>query len=175
MLDSEKYKAAVHYIIASCDDPIKLGSIKLNKILFYSDSDMFFNTGESITNDEYIKRQFGPVPKNILEILKELEDEKKIAIHKVRHGHYEQTIFVSLNDPDLTKLTAQDVDAISYNNYHICNDYTAKEISETTHNEIWEMADIGEVIPLYTVHADKLGEIDENDIKNIEEALSECQ
>ena len=37
------------------------------------------------------------------------------------------------------------------------------------------MADIGEVIPLYTVHADKLGEIDENDIKNIEEALSECQ
>ena len=70
MLDSEKYKAAVHYIIASCDDPIKLGSIKLNKILFYSDSDMFFNTGKSITNDEYIKRQFGPVPKNILEILK---------------------------------------------------------------------------------------------------------
>ena len=82
MLDSEKYKAAVHYIIASCDDPIKLGSIKLNKILFYSDSDMFFNTGKSITNDEYIKRQFGPVPKNILEILKELEDEKKIAIQK---------------------------------------------------------------------------------------------
>ena len=169
---NEKYKTVVHYIIDSCEDPLKLGSTKLNKILFYSDSYMFFNTGKSITNDEYIKRQFGPVPKNILNVLKELEDEKKIVVHRVHNNHYEQTIFVSLAPPDLNKLTAQDVDTISYNSYHICNNYTARQISNITHNEIWEMADIGEVIPLFTVHADILGEIDENDIKNIEEALS---
>ena len=58
---NEKYKSAVHYIIDSCKNPLTLGSIKLNKILFYSDGEIFLRDKKSITNDIYIKRQFAPV------------------------------------------------------------------------------------------------------------------
>ena len=46
-----------------------------------------------------------------------------------------------------------------------------KKISEETHNEIWEIAAIGEEIPLYTIYAANLGEINEIDIECIEKAI----
>lgn len=49
---NEKYKSAVHYIIDSCKNPLTLGSIKLNKILFYSDGEIFLR--EKIYNERHI-------------------------------------------------------------------------------------------------------------------------
>lgn len=168
---NEKYKSAVHYIIDSCKNPLTLGSIKLNKILFYSDGEIFLREKKSITNDIYIKRQFGPVPKNIINILKELEKEGKIAISKKKYDSYNHTVFFSLEDVDLNCLNAQEVDVLNAYRETICNDYTAKKISEETHNEIWEIAAIGEEIPLYTIYAANLGEINEIDIECIEKAI----
>ena len=71
----------------------------------------------------------------------------------------------------MTCLNAQEVDVLSSYRETICNDYTAKKISEETHNEIWEMAAIGEEIPLYTIYAANLGEINETDIEYIEKAI----
>lgn len=169
---NEKYKSAVHYIIDSCKDPFLLGSIKLNKILFYSDGEMFLETNQSITNDIYIKRQYGPVPKNIFNVLNELEKDGKIAISKKKYENYNHTVFFSLKDVDFSLLNAKEVAILNYNKENICNNYTAKKISEETHNEIWQMADIGEEIPLYTIYASNLGEINEDDIKFIEEAMN---
>ncbi|WP_038375080.1 type II toxin-antitoxin system antitoxin SocA domain-containing protein [Brachyspira alvinipulli] len=169
---NDKYKSAVHYIIDSCQDPFLLGSIKLNKILFYSDSAMFIETNNSITNDVYIKRQYGPVPKNIVNILKELESEKKIAISKKKYENYNHTVFFSLEEVDFSLLSAKEVAILNQNKENICNNYTAKSISFETHNEIWQMANIGEEIPLYTIYASNLGEINEDDIKFIEEAMN---
>jgi hypothetical protein len=47
----------------------------------------------------------------------------------------------------------------------ICTEHTAQSISDTTHDKIWELAEIGEEIPYYTIFASKLGEINEDDIK----------
>lgn len=168
---NDKYKSAVHYIIDGCENPLTLGSVKLNKILFYSDGEIFLKEKKSITSDIYIKRQFGPVPKNIINILKELENEGKIAISKKKYDSYNHTVFFSLADVDLTCLNAQEVDVLNAYRETICNDYTAKKISEKTHNEIWEMADIGEEIPLYTIYAANLGEINETDIEYIEKSI----
>ena len=33
----EKLKEALHYVIARCDDPARLGAIRLNKIMLYAD------------------------------------------------------------------------------------------------------------------------------------------
>lgn len=170
-MDENKYKTVVHYIINSCINPFKLGSIKLNKILFFSDADMYLKNKTSITGDEYIKRQFGPVPKHILDILGSLEKEKKIAISKEENNSYNRTIYLSLQNVDISNLKAEEIDVISYNRDVICNDFTAKEISNITHNEILDMADIGETIPLYAIYANKLGEIDETDIKIFENIL----
>ena len=73
MLDWAKFKSAVHYI---CDkassDPSVLGAIKLNKVLWYSDVINYLITGKPITGETYIKRQHGPVPKDIIRAIDEL-------------------------------------------------------------------------------------------------------
>ena len=38
-----------------------LGSIKLNKVLWFSDITAYLHLGEPITGETYLKRQFGPV------------------------------------------------------------------------------------------------------------------
>jgi hypothetical protein len=57
---TEKFKALVHYIVASCDDPQRLGATKLNKVLWFADAFSYRATKNSITDETYVKRQRGP-------------------------------------------------------------------------------------------------------------------
>jgi len=41
----------------------------------------------------------------------------------------------------------------------ICGGYTAAEVSEQTHDQIWEAAQDGEEIPLYAIFASRRGAI----------------
>lgn len=52
----------------------------------------------------------------------------------------------------------------------ICNKHTAKSISEASHDIVWEVAEIGEEIPYFTVYSHLLGDID---VKDVEWAISE--
>lgn len=172
-MNNKKYETIVHYIINSCDDIRKLGSIKLNKILFFSDTEMFIRNKKTITNDKYIKRQFGPVPKNILNILSSLEKKKKISIRKPSENRLDNTtLYFSLTDDiDLNMLTAEEVSILEHYLKIISNNYTAKKISKITHNKIWDLADIGEEIPIYAIHASETEEINSDDIEALNAAL----
>ena len=58
----EKLKEALHYVIARCDDPARLGAIRLNKIMLFADRFAYRMNGATITADPYVKRRLGPVP-----------------------------------------------------------------------------------------------------------------
>jgi hypothetical protein len=62
MFDKDRFKMLVHYACASVDDPSKLGAVKLNKIVWFSDVFAFQELGDSITGATYIKEKFGPIP-----------------------------------------------------------------------------------------------------------------
>jgi hypothetical protein len=38
VMATEKFKAMVHYIVAACDDPQRLGAVRLNKICWFTDT-----------------------------------------------------------------------------------------------------------------------------------------
>jgi hypothetical protein len=59
--NNKKFSNLVHYICYKCDDPSQLGATKLNKILWYCDMFSYRWNSESMTGENYIKRQFGPV------------------------------------------------------------------------------------------------------------------
>ena len=55
---TEKFKALVHFIVHECqENPSKLGAIRLNKALWYTDVVSFRASGASVTNESYVKRQ----------------------------------------------------------------------------------------------------------------------
>ena len=58
-----KFKTLVQFIVSRCaDDPSRLGYTKLNKILWYSETNHYLKTGAPLTGANYVKRQHGPVP-----------------------------------------------------------------------------------------------------------------
>ncbi len=47
----------------------------------------------------------------------------------------------------------------------ICNNFSASQISEKTHDNIWRLAKISEEIPLYATLANDMLEIDDDDVE----------
>jgi hypothetical protein len=163
-MEREKFKSLVHYVCAKCDDPSLLGATKLNKILWYSETLAFLKLGRPITGAKFVKRQFGPAPAAILPILSELETEQNIVIRNVSFHGFPKKEFICLKEPVLgNEFTADEIAIVDDVVDAICRTHTAASISRFSHDEIWEMAAIGEELPVYVALAER-GEITEDDV-----------
>jgi hypothetical protein len=169
-MTTNRLAALAHYIIWRCD-PADLGSVKLGKILWFADLEHYRRTGRSITGaTAYTKRQFGPVPKGILQALATLEHEHKVAVAKHNYYGYPKTMFLALERPDLQPFEADeiaDVDAIAD---LVCK-HTAASISEVTHDPLWEEIEIGADMPIGAASV-IAGEITPEDITWAAEAFA---
>lgn len=151
---NEKLKEALHYVIECCDDSSRLGAVRLNKILWFADCHSYRDHGASITADGYVKRRFGPVPKKVLAATRELEEEHKIAIREVPYSSRKSfREFISIKKPDHSALSEQDMEVLKACTHMICNEFSATQISEVSHDQVWEAADEGEEIPFFTIFA----------------------
>jgi hypothetical protein len=149
VMATEKFKAMVHYIVASCGEPQQLGATRLNKICWYADTLAYRFNGKSITGERYVKRKHGPVPKTILATIRELEQEEKIHVrdHQL-YASRKMRMFVALEDADSSAFSGAELQIINYVVHHICKDHTALSISELSHDVIWDAANEGEEIPM---------------------------
>lgn len=163
-LNFNKLKALVHYVCHKAANPADLGAVKLNKVLWYADSINYLVTGASMTGETYVKRQHGPVPKHILAVVDALIEDGKVARGKVNHFGFMKNEYISLDDPNVSTFTADEISLIDAAFEHVCMNHTARSISEETHGVIWNMARMGEEIPLATIFASSVAEIDENDV-----------
>jgi Protein of unknown function (DUF4065) len=164
-LNWPKFKELVHYICEKAEDPSCLGSIKLNKVLWYSDVVNYLATGRSITGETYVKRQHGPVPRDVVRAIQELVDEGKIERGKADHFGWMKNEFISIYSSDKNMFTGSEMSFIDDAFEHVCMRHTAMSVSEETHNQIWRMAEMGEVIPYEAVFASIVGELDETDLE----------
>jgi hypothetical protein len=162
-LNFEKLKALVHYVCFKASEPAVLGSVKLNKVLWYADSAAYLVDGKSITGETYIKRQHGPVPRHVLRAIDALIAEGKITRGKVDHFGFMKNEFIAHRDAPTDMFSGPEVSLIDAAFEHVCLDHTAKSVSDETHGPIWKLAQMGEEIPLYTVFASSVAEVDEDD------------
>jgi len=170
----EKLKSLVHYVCEKAENPSVLGSIKLNKVLWYSDVINYLNYGNSITLETYVKRQHGPVPKHILSIIQNLIIEQKIIRSRVDHFGYIKNEYIALQVADKNIFSGEEMAVINDSFEYVCLGHTAKSISEETHGTIWQIAQMGEVIPYESVFASIVGEVNEEDIEWAHHQLSKA-
>ena len=163
MADMQKFKTLVHYICAQSPSRSKLGATKLNKILWYAERDAYVQRGRPISGAKFVKRQYGPVPEAIVPILAELADSRAIVIRETMVFGKSKREFINLTTPDISKFEPEEISIVNSAIYAICHFHTANSISKKSHDEVWELAEIGEEIPLYTVFSIP-GEVDEDDI-----------
>lgn len=155
--DRDKLKELVHYIIARCEDPNILGSIKLNKVLWVSDLSAYVRWGQPITGEHYIKQQFGPVASTV-GIFRELQAEGKIVVREREVFGNTKTDYIALIQPESIskRFTADEISLVDQAIEFVCLKHTAMGISDKTHDVIWELAEIGEEIPYEAMWASRL-------------------
>jgi hypothetical protein len=148
-----RLKGLVHYICEKCKDEPGFGATKLNKILWYLDTFTFLTSGKSFSgNTKYVRQKHGPVARQVVGVLRNLENEGSILIQKSPYYNRTKTDYVVLRPADDSKFTADEKNLIDEFSQTVCR-HTAKEISNLTHDNVWEAAEEGEEIPLFAILA----------------------
>ncbi len=128
-MSTAKFKALVHYVVASCDDPQRLGATRLNKILWFADTTVYRLTGASITSESYVKRQRGPVPKTILKTIRELQAENKIHVREKEFASYKMRLFTPLEEPDVSLFSTVELEVVNSVLNDVCGNHTANSFA----------------------------------------------
>ncbi len=161
---TDKFEALVHYVCATADGD-HLGATKLNKILWLSDVLWYLDEGESLTDESYVKRQYGPVPAHILASLTSLQAADKLTIQDDHSFGYRFRRFISNEDPTIDLFSADEISFVDTIIRFVCEDHTATSISEMTHDQAWKIAHIGETIPYEAIYISSEGELTEKDMQ----------
>jgi Antitoxin SocA-like, Panacea domain len=77
-----RFKDAVLYIAEQLQDDPTFGSTKLNKILYFSDTDAYRELGEPITGAIYQRNRFGPTPVEYKPMIREMEGQNLITVRE---------------------------------------------------------------------------------------------
>jgi len=153
-----------------------LGEIQLRKAILIIDvlNQSFY--GKGLTGTTYIKYPHGPVPDEaswqvLLSMMKEgsiYRKEEPIGTW-TKHAHYPKA------DPDYKSFTEDQI-AFIQNAARFARKNTARDLSEITHDDVYNSTPMGEAIPLssmYTIRVKptrKLGELQKNEIRSALEA-----
>ena len=150
----DKFKRLVHYVIWRAGKRDWFGAVKLNKVLWFSETKCFALTGKSITGACYIREKWGPVPKAIMPVRGELEREGAIRVWK--QGNTERA--TASASPDMSSFTRDEMAIVDWWVEHIATYETAGSISEKSHDYTWSIAEMGEELPMVATFATRIRE-----------------
>jgi len=144
---TDKLRELVLYVCTASDSDEAFGSIKLNKLLFYSDFLHYLQYGTPITGQEYQKLKNGPAPRQMLPLLNDMQTADQLAIAQRSYFGLTQRRPVALREADLSRFSAQEIAIVD----HVLRSFqkhNGMEISELSHNFAgWQLAEEGETIP----------------------------
>lgn len=165
--DREKFKDVVHYVIDYvCNKygAAALGNTKLHKALYYSDMLHYLASGNPLTGADYQRQRFGPTARHLTQALRDLQSERRITLDTVNYYGFSKSEYHPLRAPDRSRLKDSDISLIEEVAGFVCA-RTAVEISEFSHDEVWESVPMGERIPYYAAFAMFPTEITDEDVE----------
>jgi uncharacterized phage-associated protein len=100
-INQKKYRNAIIFFAQKIQNGT-LGKLKIMKMLYYLDFDFFEKYGRSVTGDEYLRFDNGPVPRMGEKMLKEMDGKEiKISRKKIGNGYNDQMQIEALVDFDI--------------------------------------------------------------------------
>ena len=154
--DAQKFKALVHYIIWRAGHRDGFGATKLNKVLWFSDARAYMLHKKPITGATYIREKHGPVPQQIMPIRAELERDGVISISEEPYFKRKITRFRTREKPNTSIFSVDELQIVDWWIKHVDEDHSAESVSELSHDYMWEIAELGEQLPLYAVFATRV-------------------
>lgn len=159
MQNFEKLVDATYYI---CFAGKGIDAIKLNKVLWYSDVLSYMETGKSITGSNYIRKPRGPVNRGLSAAIHYLEEYGNVKVGKGTddNGYWQDRYDATGGEPRLDDVLPSEKSIIDRVIQRVLM-RNSMDISEDTHGDVWELANENEQLPLYTVFAERTGQITE--------------
>ena len=133
--NKEKFKQVLHYIVSKVGTLDNVGKTVLYKMLYFSDFDYYELNEKFLTGERYFKLVNGPAPSGFDNIVTELEVEEKIKKVDAKYGAYPQIKFISLCNPDLNLLSANELQLIE-KVVNKLSSMTATQVSGYSHEDM---------------------------------------
>lgn len=154
--DRDKFKALVLYVIWRTGEVRDFGATKLNKVLWFSDARAFEALGRSVTGETYVRQKFGPVPRHIVPILRELQEEGLVQSWSEPYFEFEVSRYRAHQPADISLFSADELGLIDWWIKHVAEEHTAASISEASHDYAWKIAALGEELPFHAFLASRV-------------------
>jgi len=114
-----KIKQLILYLSSKLMSKQNFWETLLNKLLYFLDFDYYEWTWSLITDEEYVKLPYGPVPKEMTKIIEQMQQDSQIKILSREYFGKKQKTIVPLIDADMGFL-----DAIDDKNHQTTDNYT---------------------------------------------------
>lgn len=163
-----KFKEVLLYILKQVGSKPNVGESVLYKLLYFIDFDYYEKYEEQLIGATYIKNNYGPTPKEFIKIISEMEG-KDLTKVEGKYFAYPQRKYLPLREPDLSKLSANELKVID-NVLERLSDKNAAEISKYSHEDVpWLTTEEGGIIEyesvFYRTSAYSVRPYDEKDIQ----------
>ena len=151
-----RFKDVVLYVAEQLADDPTFGSTKLNKILYFTDTEAYKRLGEPITGAIYQRNLRGPTAVEYLPMIRELEREQYVEVQSEKIVDHEQDRVTPTGRvvPNMEQFS-QEERAIIDEVVSEFRGYTNTEASDESHKRSagWIARKQGESIPAGMVHA----------------------
>lgn len=131
----DKFKQVLLYLLERCSGKPNVGETVIYKLLYFADFNFYELFEEQLTGATYRKLQYGPVPREFGEIVKEMIESKELSSVEDQYYSYPQTRYIPLQKADLTKLSAAEKTVLD-SVVERFSDKSAKWLSEYSHDDV---------------------------------------
>lgn len=176
VFDKEIFKEMILYISERCKDNPNFGSVHLNKILHYSDFFWYAENNESISNETYIREKHGQIPKHLVAVRQELEQEGKLKLEEREHYNRTQKRPIVTTPIQYERLTNEQMELID-KIIDAISGFSAYVVSEQiAHEDLsWQCLENGEEIPYETVFFRRKNRISDDSMKWARDIVNEYE
>ncbi|MCK4745283.1 DUF4065 domain-containing protein [Candidatus Parcubacteria bacterium] len=135
-INKDKLKNTILYILEKCGGKPNVGETVLYKLLYFIDFDSYELYGKPVTGINYVKLQFGPVPraKEYNPIIKLMINSGKLKIITQNYHGMIQKRYIALKESDKSLLSEQEKNIINEIILKY-SDMSAKSIENFVHGD----------------------------------------
>jgi transcriptional regulator with XRE-family HTH domain len=146
-----KFKEVLLYILNKVGAKENIGETVIYKILYFIDFDFYEKYEEQLIGATYIKNKYGPTPVEFVKIVDRMIKDEEVEKVKSEYFKLQQTKYLPRRKPDLTKLTATEIEVID-DVLNRLSDMNASQISAYSHGDVpWVTTNDGDAIEYESV------------------------
>jgi len=131
----QKFREVLLYILNEIGSRPHIGETVIYKLLYFIDFDYYEKHEEQLIGASYLKNHYGPTPIEFQKIVDKMMNDQDIEKVNSKYFSYPQTKYLPLRKPDLTVVSAKEIDMI---NNVLCrlSNMNAAQISEYSHGDV---------------------------------------